>query len=79
VNIIRDEVKFIATWDESGSFGLIHLSKAKLEELVISAGAGSHGGEHVTSNVNRRRFQLVSCVCRTVRSRTRLHNENERP
>ena len=41
-----DEMTFVATWDETGSVGVIHLTKTELEEYVTSA--GSHNGEQFT-------------------------------
>lgn len=40
-----DEGTFRVTWDESGSFGFIHLTKAELEVFIASA----HSGKHVAS------------------------------
>ena len=38
-----DEGTLRVTWDESGSFGFIHLTKAELEVFIASA----HNGKHV--------------------------------
>ena len=31
-----DEIKFVATWDENGSVGVIQLTKTELEALMTS-------------------------------------------
>jgi hypothetical protein len=76
MNVIRNdsEAEFVARWDETGSFGLIHLSKARLKEFVTSATAGPHSGKHVTSI-------LIDTVLIYVglSSWTGLHNGNKRP
>jgi hypothetical protein len=42
-----DELTFRATWDENGSYGVLHLKRSELEEFIISA--GSHNREHFAS------------------------------
>lgn len=54
-----DEVTFLATWDDTGSFGCIHLTKAELEDFITTV--DSHNGKHVTS-------MLINTVVISVRT-----------
>ena len=38
-----DEITFVATWDETGNFGVVYLMKPELEGFMTSA--KSHNGE----------------------------------
>ena len=60
--VIRmDDTTFLATWDDdTGNVGIVHLTKAELEEFTTSA--GSDNGEHTTSILIKTPFSLVSCV-----------------
>ena len=42
-----DEITFYATWDESGSYGVLHLKRSELGEFITSA--GPHDREHLAS------------------------------
>jgi hypothetical protein len=44
-----DQITFVATWDETGSVGVIYLTKNELEEYVTSA--ESHNGKQFTSTL----------------------------
>lgn len=47
IPIRLDEITFCATWDENGSYGVLHLTRSELEEFIASA--GSHDREHFAS------------------------------
>ncbi|KAF8816548.1 hypothetical protein BYT27DRAFT_6398864 [Phlegmacium glaucopus] len=36
---LMDEITFCATWDESGSYGILHLKRSELGEFTTSAGS----------------------------------------
>ena len=42
-----DDTTFLATWDDTGSIGVVNLTKAELKEITTSS--GSDKGEHITS------------------------------
>lgn len=42
-----DDIKFLATWDDTGNVGVVNLTKAELKELTTNT--GSDKGEHITS------------------------------
>ena len=45
--VIRmDDTTFLATWDDDTGNGIVHLTKAELEEFTTST--GSDNGEYIT-------------------------------
>ena len=59
--IIRmDDTTFRATWDDTGNFGVVNLTKAELKEFTTST--GSDKGKHITLILKKPPFSLVLCV-----------------
>ena len=44
-----DKITLVAKWDDTESFGAIHLTKAEVEELV--AGSSSNNREFITTSI----------------------------
>ena len=60
-----DDTTILATSDDTGTVGVIKLTKAELKEFTTIN--GSDKGEHMTSMIKKYPFSLVSCVLSEVR------------
>ena len=73
-NVIRmDDTTFLATWDDTGNVGVVHLTKAELKKFTTSTGSGK--GEHF--DIEKKTFFIG--IVRTVRIQTRNANGNGQP
>ena len=55
------DTMFLATWDDTGNFGVVNLTKAGLEEFTTST--GSEKGKHITFMLKKRRFHWYCTHC----------------
>ena len=54
------DTTFRATWDDTGSAGVVNLTNSELKEFTTSA--GSDKGEHITFDVLIITFLLILCA-----------------
>ena len=69
------DATFLATWDDTGSVGVVNLTKAELKNFATSN--GSDKGEHIALKFFKKKFFIG--ILRTVRIQTRNANGSGQP